>query len=482
MAEAIQFSQIPSGIRKPGKYFEFNTSLAVRTLPGIDWQVLIIGQRLAAGSVAALVPTQVFSEQDAETYFGIGSIAHRMVRAALQANPYLKLTVCTLDDAAASVAASGTVTIANAATSTGVLSLYVANEEVDVVVNSGDTPTIIAGNIVTAITNLPDLPVTASAALGVVTLTAKNKGTVGNQIGMGYLLQNVSATTVTIVQMANGTTDPTLQNALNAVFAQQFDITITPYNTQANLAILKTQLETLSNAIEQRPGVGVYAVTGPLAAATTLAGQVNEGRILGAYLRLTAGTTQQMSAAYELAAAYGAVMASEPDPGRPLNTLALTGISPPAMADRLSRTEQESCLANGVAPLEVGPGLTVQIVRAISTYTLNPAGVPDVSLLDITTIRALDYVRLSCRTRIALRFPREKLNAVKTPPRVRTELLDVLKQLEDLNMVENVDTYLPMLVVQPDGQDATRLDAQIPADIVPGLHIFAGVIYLLLGA
>ncbi len=480
MGDNITFSQIPSGIRKPGDYFEFNTSLAVRSLPGIDWQVLIIGQMLATGSSAANTPQLVFSEQDAEGYFGEGSICHRMVRAALQANPYLNLTVVGMDDAAASVAASATVTIANNATAAGVLALYIGNDEVDTVVNASDTPTVIAANIAAAITAMPQLPVTATPNAGGLTLTAKNKGTIGNQIGLGYSLGTVQGSTVTIVQMTNGATDPALQDALDAVSAKQYDIMICPYNDQTNLTALKTQLELVSNAMEQRPGVGIYAVNGALTAATTLAGQVNDGRTLGAYLRYTAGTTQRMSPAYEIASAYGGVMASEPDPGRPLNTLALTGIAVPALADRLSRTEQESCLANGVAPIEVGPGETVQIVRAISTYTLNAQGVPDVSLLDITTIRALDYVRLACRTRISERFPRQKLNSVKTPPRVRSELLDVLHLLEDANMVENVDNYAAGLIVQVDATDATRLDAQIPANIVPGLHIFAAVIDLIL--
>ena len=476
----INFSQIPSGIRKPGDYFEFNTSLAVRSLPAVAWQALILAPMLAAGTSASDTPQAVFGVQDAETYFGIGSIAHKMVEAALEANPYLNLTVVGLADATSAVKATGTVTIANNATAAGVLALYVGNDEVDVTVSASDTPTTIAGNIVTAIGNRPDLPVTAAAVAGVVTLTAKNGGTIGNQIGLGYNIGTVTGSTVTIVQMASGATDPSLQNALNATFAQQYDIMVCPWNDATNLGTLKTQLELLSNAIEQRPGVGIYATNGTLAAATTLAGGINDGRTLGAYLQFTPGTSQRISAPYEIAAAYGAVMASEPDPGRPLNTLALAGIAIPALADRLSRSEQENCLANGVAPIEVGPGETVQIVRAISTYTQNASNVPDTSLLDITTIRALDYVRLSCRTRVALRFPREKLNSVKTPPRVRSELLDVLHALEDANMVENVDTYASGLIVQVDGTDATRLDAQIPANIVPGLHIFAAVIDLIL--
>ena len=51
MASAnISFASIPSSIRKPGRYAEFNTALAVRTLPGNLQRVLVLAQRLAAGS------------------------------------------------------------------------------------------------------------------------------------------------------------------------------------------------------------------------------------------------------------------------------------------------------------------------------------------------------------------------------------------------------------------------------------------------
>jgi len=54
----------------------------------------------------------------------------------------------------------------------------------------------------------------------------------------------------------------------------------------------------------------------------------------------------------EIAAAFGAVMAWEEDPARPLNTLELKKITVPAINDRLSKNEQESELHNGVTPLD----------------------------------------------------------------------------------------------------------------------------------
>ena len=469
----ISFDNIPSSIRKPGAYFEFNTTLAVNSLPANVQPALIIAQRLAAGTVAALVPTRVYSSNDAAVYFGRGSLAHRMVRAALKANPYMDLTVCALDDGAG-VAASGTFTFVNTATGSGVVNVYIGNDLVQMAVASGDLIATLATNLAAAINAIADLPVTAAANLGVVTVTARNKGVISNQIDLEATITAGIGTTIAAVAMANGTVDPTIQSALDKVYASQYSIIITPYNDATALGTLKTHLDAVSGPIEQRPGVGYFATDTALATAITLATTtLNSGRLVGAFLRGT------RSPSYEIAAAYAAVRASESDPARPLNYLTLAGIAAPVEAQRLTRAEQESALANGVAPLQVGPGQTVQIVRAITTYTKNAAAVPDISLLDVTTIDTLDYTRRAVRERLLLRFPRVKLSA-KTPARVRTEVLDILNRLERLEILENVAANYPGVIVERDEQDPNRLDIRIPADVVNGLHIIAGRIDLIL--
>jgi phage tail sheath gpL-like len=468
----ITFDQIPSSIRKPGEYFEFNTRLAVRTLPANEQRMLIIAQRLTAGTVAALVPTRVFSDTEARNYFGAGSMAHLMCRAAITANPHLDLTVCALDDAAGT-SATWTITIANAATKAGALKLWIGNRYVEIAIASGDANTAVATALNTEIGKYEDFPVTAGVAAGVVTLTARNKGTVANDLDITYELVNVTGTTVTVAVGVAGATNPTLSTALAKVVAEQYHIIATPYNIQADIITLRDHLDTVSGPMEQRPGIGIYGIAAALATATTLSAAINGGRILGAYLRGT------KSPSYEIAAACAAVIASEEDPARPLNTLYLKGIGAPPVEQRLSRTEQESCLANGTAPLEVGPGEKVQIVRAVSTYLKDANNINDISLLDITTIRTLDYVRKACRERIALRFPREKLSS-KTPPRVKTEIMDVLGKLEDLEIVEEVAANADGVIAERDLQDPNRLNVKIPVDVVNGLHVFAGRIDLLL--
>ncbi len=467
----ISFDSIPSSIRKPGKYFEFNTKLAVRTLPGNLQRTLIVGQRLTAGTVAAGVVTNVFSDAEAATFFGNGSQLHLMCRAAIKANPYLALEAIAMDDAGAGVAATGTVTLTGPATKAGVLTVKVAGKLVEIAITNADTATVIAAALAAQIAKQPDLPVTAAASIGVVTLTAKNKGVQGNNIKI-EAVTTAAGTTAVVVAMASGATDPTVATALAAVFAAGHNIIITAWNDATNLTALRTHLDSVSGPLEQRGAIGVYAHTGTLAASTTLAGTINAGRI-------SAPNFKVPEQPCELAAAYGAVVASEEDPARPLNLLPLTGITAPVLADRLSRTEQENALNNGVTPLEVGPGEKVQIVRAITTYTLDAQSIPDISQLDLTTIRTLDYVRKACRERISLRFPREKLSE-RTAPKVRDQLLDVLYKLEELEIVEQVDANKDGLIVERDSQDPNRLNAKIPTDVVNGLHVFAGRIDLLL--
>ncbi len=468
----IAFDAIPSSIRKPGKYFEFNTKLAVRTLPGNLQKMLVVGQRLASGTVAEETLVDIFSDSDAATFFGNGSITHLMVRAALKANPYLQLSAIALDDAGAGVAATKTVTIANNATSIGVTTINVADQSVQIAVASGDTPTVQADALVAQFAKQPDLPVTAANVAGVITLTAKHKGTLGNGIKVSATT-TAAATTITVAAGVTGATDPDISDALAAVFSAGHHVICPAWNDQSSLTAVRTHLDNVSGPLEQRGAVGIYANTGTLSAATTLAGQINSGRMSGIHV------PNAFENSYEVGAAYAAVVAFEEDPARPLNTLALTGILPTPLADRLSRTEQENELNNGVTPSEVGPGDKVQIVRAITTYTLDPQAVPDISLYDLTTIRTLDYVRKAVRERIALRFPREKLST-RTEKKVRSEIIDVLIKLEELEIVEEVQANLAGIIVERDLQDPNRLNARIPADVVNGLHVFAGRIDLLL--
>ena len=423
----IAFDGIPNSIRKPGRYIEFNTRLAAAGLPSGDRKLLLIGQKLAAGSKAAATPVRVYSETEAITYFGAGSVAHLMVKAAFNANAYANISVIAPADGDESAAAAGAITLTGPATSAGLLTVKIGAVTTEIAISSADTAAAIATALKAALDNNVSLPVTATKTDGVVTLTAKNKGLLGNTILVSAETTAPGVTAV-VTALTGGLVDPDIANCLAAVQAARYHRIVSSLNSATALAKLKTHIDIVSGPMEQRPGIGVFAYIGEVADALTLAANFStSGRMQCVFLR------GGISLPWEQAAAGGAMMVSESDPARPLNGLPLTGIAAPEISYRLTRAEQEACLAAGVTPLEVNAGEEVVIVRSITTYTTNGAGVADSSMLDTTTIDTLDYLREACATRIGLVFPRSKLND-RVAASVRTELYSVLKDAEALEI------------------------------------------------
>jgi len=158
----IRFDGIPSSTRKPGKYFKYYTELAVRTLPANKQKMLIVGQRTAEGLCESDVPFLVFSDAEAGLLFGYGSQCHLMARAAMRSNQYLDLTIVGVDDPAAGIAATATLTFAGSATSPGVLTIYIGNEFVEVGIAVGDSAADIAVAATEALQKRRNLPVAAT--------------------------------------------------------------------------------------------------------------------------------------------------------------------------------------------------------------------------------------------------------------------------------------------------------------------------------
>ena len=167
----ISFDNIPSTLRVPFVYVEIDNSNAVQGAVIQPYKILVFGQRLAAGTVLAHVPTRVTSAAQAKTYFGAGSMLAQMLEALIDANNFTECWAVALDDDAAGVKATGTITFTGPATAGGTLYIYIGGRRLTVGVNSADSATTIAAAVAAAINADTDLAVTAGAALGVVTLT-----------------------------------------------------------------------------------------------------------------------------------------------------------------------------------------------------------------------------------------------------------------------------------------------------------------------
>ncbi len=196
-------------------------------------KILFVGQKFEVGSTAvsgALVQN-IGSDGAEDALFGQGSMLAGMIKAARRLNKATWIDAIPLSDAAGGAQATGSITITGTATAAGTLTVSVGSElrhTYSIAVASGDTATVIASNIKTAINDDLDLPVEAAESLGVVTLTAAHKGTLGNDIGVA-VSGTVAGITHSAAAMSGGATDPTLTGVFNVVGNNRYQTIVWPY-------------------------------------------------------------------------------------------------------------------------------------------------------------------------------------------------------------------------------------------------------------
>ncbi|SPZ17200.1 Mu-like prophage tail sheath protein gpL [Providencia rettgeri] len=190
------------------------------------------------------------------------------------------MQVIGIEDAAAGKKASATLTITAPATRGGTLSLFVCGERLDIPVETADTVSVLnqaVVDIVNANTHLPLVAALTGEANGTVTLTARQSGDWGNDIVID-VQSTAKGVTAAVTAMVGGENNADIQPALDAVFAAGHNIISIPFSDKTSLLKLRTHLEKVSGAMEQRGAIGTAGWTGTLSTGTTLASDINDGR------------------------------------------------------------------------------------------------------------------------------------------------------------------------------------------------------------
>lgn len=486
---SISFNEIPVTLRTPGQFAEFDNSKAVRGLVLDMSRILVIGQKVTAGTATANVAVQCLSADQAVELAGRGSMLAEMVRALKNVNAHTDCWILPLADNGAGVAATGTISTTGPATGAGTINLYIGGKRVQVGVASGDTAAEVATAIAAAIEADDDLLIGAAVDGGTdtqVNLTCIHKGEVGNGIDLrvnyhaGEKLP--AGVGVTIVAMADGASNPALTTALTNLGDTQFHYVVNPYADATSLGALSDEFEDRWDGTRQIEGLIFGSGRGNHAALTTLGGTRNSHveSLIGAYASPTPP--------HVWAAVYGGVAAFhlDIDPARPLQTLELKGVLPPAESVRFTREERNLLLYAGIATYLVTQDGRVLIERAVTTYQTNAYSLPDPSYLDVNTPATLAVLRRTLRARIAQRYPRHKLasdgtnfgpgQAIVTPSILRGELIALAREWEQVGWVENLDEFKALLLVERDASDQNRVNALLPPDLVNQLRVFAAVV------
>ncbi|HHH1266480.1 TPA: phage tail sheath subtilisin-like domain-containing protein [Yersinia enterocolitica] len=483
----IPFTHIPSNLRTPLFFAEFDNSQA--NTATTTQRTLIIGQMLDSSTLPADVPVLVSSAATVAGQCGAGSMLHGQMAAYLANDTAGEIYILPLSDATAMVAATGKITVTTQASATGVISLYIAGIRVQVAVVATDEVAAVATALTAAINTTASLPVTAAAVDAVITLTAKNKGAHGNTLDLrlNYLGSAGGETTpdslvLTFTPMAGGAGAPELDDALANLQDRTFDFIINPYTDTASLNKIKEFLSDSTGRwsyAEQLYGHSFAAQSGTYGQLTA-AGELRNDQHASLL-----GVNGSPTPSYIWSAAYvGAIAQSlRNDPGRPLQTLAISGVLAPPLASRFTLTERNNLLHSGISTVTTADDGTVQVENIITTYQKNKYGAEDDSYLQIETLFLLMFVTRFLRTQVTSKFARMKLaadgtrfapgSAIITPNVIRAELIAQYQTLEFNGYVQDAKGFAKGLIVEKSASNPNRVDVLWTGVLINQLRIFA---------
>lgn len=296
----IPISGIPSSYRTPGSFAEVLFAQGPGTASAGLRSVLFVMPMTAAGTWTANTVYEVRSEATASTGGGIGSPIHRGIRAFLKRNKNSKVYALPYPatTGGSPVAAAATITYSVTATGLGSTVVTACGESISTKIAQGDLPATVATNVANNINSKEYLPFTASAASGVVTLTARvagvsqGTGTVGvirfraTVVGsIGTTVATSGSTLGSSVAGADGTTSEAQQlaTALNAVRGSRNYFMVFSVNDSTSLANVVTHIGTKSAPNPGLRSVGIAAWTGTLASGITLSQARNYERLAFAW-------------------------------------------------------------------------------------------------------------------------------------------------------------------------------------------------------
>jgi phage tail sheath gpL-like len=433
-------------------------------------------QAFPAPTSANLVINKISSADAAAALYGFGSPMHLMSRGFKKNNTTTELSSISIADASAGIAATGTVTITGPATNAGTVDLYIDGTDTSVAVASGDTATQIALALALAINNKYALPVWATVTAGVITLTAKVKGVIGNDIDIRVnydASQSLPAGVgATIVAMASGATNPDLSDIIAILGDAWYQIFVGPYTDTANMVVLETELARRALYNKKIYGQYITAKRGDEAVLTTFSGTRNSEWVM------CFNSNKIPQSPGEFAAGIAGQIAPEAsaDPAVPMKTLPIYGILPPLVTERFDDDENNNLLNAGISTFYVDSGDVVRIQRTVTMYRKNSSGADDTSWREANTVYCNIYMAYDFVNSLMTKYPRAKLmndgvktssaQSIVTPKTGKAFAIEKYNEWASAGIVENVDTFKSNVTCARSTTDANTLVWLLPPDLV----------------
>lgn len=486
----ILITGFTSDDKVPGAVSDLKFGQGASRVSDIPRLCIITGMGLAAGTIASGVIKQIFSLEDAMTFWGTGSEIARMAEAALAVDG-VNLYGCSTDEPSGGSVATAHLVVGGTWSTSGVIVLHIAGRVLEVAVGATDSVTVVGESIEDAIEAIVNIFCTAVNTTGDVLLTTLNKGARSNQhIVHVDLTRAPSGLTCSITggsALSNGGKPFTGGAGVDDVadftdpeFVGWYQYVGSAQNDATNAALLETHLNAKAAPFEQRTEFAVMAhntyATGLSVAQTTLNNALFQ-------MCMFEGSRNHPSQIAAVWAAYRSVSENLDrtvlgNPNQRHNGAVLPGILGYfSTADIPSRTEQKVMLNSGLTPISDKNGDAV-VVRSITTHCLNGTA-PDYRVLDtgqaVTPQRVREFfdllwtdVHSVANEYVGPNPPagEQPPEGMSTPATWRAEIEINLREFERANLVTDVSGNLPTV----EYSTAKRLMADIPVVVTPQNH------------
>lgn len=490
MTTGIVFSYIPSNLAAPGQLFEVNSGGQYQR----QTRVILLGYKTSGGSLAVATPTAVASQNDADALAGPRSMLREMFRLAsanAPAQPFWLLAV----DAPATAAAAKTMTVANLpAPGQGVIE--VCGRPVTISVTPADTIATVAAALAAGINGYYDtltnamLPVLATAAAGVVTVTAVHGGDIMNDIDIAAPASGsnvlAAAGVVTIAQTVVGSGAPDISAALGALGDDPADFVVSPFSDAASRAAAAAAFNDVSGRWAwSRQSYGHYwtMATGAFSALMTLGGLLNDR-----HLTVVGRWVGSLSPSWELAAARAAAESTW------LSDITLGGVSrnqtgrvvegvrgPRDRSVLWGYSARSSLINAGISTSTIDAYGNVCVDKTVTTYKTGSSGQPDTVFRDIQSVYqaslGLSYIRAVIAQEHGQKSFAESnpgnLGAISTPADIKATFIHAYSTMVVQGVFQDVDAMARNIVVKANASNPARCDVLLPIERVNPLDIIA---------
>ncbi len=487
----IRVTGIADNFRTPGGYAEIlfaqgpaNAALGPRT-------AVVVGPKLATGTATVNTLYALPDEGTASLLAGTGSPSHRLARKYLAwgGAPALYGVFYT---PTTGTAASKSFAITGVPTKRGQADAQVCDSICSYGFSTSDTASSVAHGLESAINGKTWLPVTAAAYHAItgtgITLTARIPGTTQNT-AIRVRTDVTSGAGVTVGaggDLTGGVGDDSspLTTALAALTSVRRYYMGVPASDATLAGLLKTHVVNKSLPNPGLRSVGIVGGRGTLAATTTIANGLNNARIQYAWHEDSDNDPAEL---------VGELMGLR---AQTENTDAAANMAGTALhlnkqydvADWPTPDEQSTAINEGIAPI-ASTDSGAYLVMSVNTQSKNAAGtVNDFRATETHRVSVPDYYMDLALQTWALNFqgkkfaedkrtadglvdPNQKPSAGLTrPSNVATMLKQLLRQLEDEEMLQNVDASVAALRCQKSTVNAGRCEAQVNLHTIDHHH------------